>query len=458
MGSTAALQGAAVARSAVTGHPGTRAAHHHQIAHSSGTHQHAASARHGTARTPEGPDKAGLARLSSALQEISASRQALQQGLEARLQLIATRKAALEQASSRVAHNTEALARLTRQQKRIEAQLARLQRRHQVTETRRAALLENTAALQQERLQVTRQEISLLPLTEQLTDHPGLILLPPAAPDRPAAEQAADRPVQVQALLPSLLALRLAVNAQRETRLSARTDRLETQEEALARASQQLEASRLDQERGRQLGLTLTQQAQQEARQATTEMEAARQKLIEARKNAQALTDEIEVLVRREAEQQARLQAEARRLARAHQAAAAHRADRAAQALSGAGLARGGGRAPVQGVLATRWGESTEGGPATGITWRTSSQVPVISPCSGHLLYAGAFRSFGNMVILDCGRGTRFVLAGFGAITSPAGASLTRGTPIGRMPAGPGALFVQLRQGSRAVNPAPYLR
>ncbi|WP_264812523.1 murein hydrolase activator EnvC family protein, partial [Gluconacetobacter sacchari] len=118
--------------------------------------------------------------------------------------------------------------------------------------------------------------------------------------------------------------------------------------------------------------------------------------------------------------------------------------------------------APVPGTIVTAWGTTTESGPATGITYAPPSGATVRAPCAGQVDFAGVFRSYGQMIILDCGRHDRFVLAGLGALAVSTGQALAHGAPVGRMPdwAGQGArptLFVQLRHGGGAVDPAPFL-
>ncbi|NVN11264.1 murein hydrolase activator EnvC family protein, partial [Nguyenibacter vanlangensis] len=117
-------------------------------------------------------------------------------------------------------------------------------------------------------------------------------------------------------------------------------------------------------------------------------------------------------------------------------------------------------------------GATTEAGPATGITYAPPSGATVRAPCAGQVDFAGAFRSYGQMVILDCGRHYRFVLAGMGSLDVSAGQSLAKGAPMGTMPGwssgggsgggksgggGRPSLFVQLRRGGAVIDPAPFL-
>ena len=81
------------------------------------------------------------------------------------------------------------------------------------------------------------------------------------------------------------------------------------------------------------------------------------------------------------------------------------------------------------------------------------------------MVFAGPFRSFGQLVIIDCGGGYHFVLAGLERLDAPAGRPVQAGEPVGVMAAWdphlPGArplLYVELREHGTPINPAPYLR
>jgi septal ring factor EnvC (AmiA/AmiB activator) len=80
-------------------------------------------------------------------------------------------------------------------------------------------------------------------------------------------------------------------------------------------------------------------------------------------------------------------------------------------------------------------------------------------------VFAGPFRSFGLLVILDCGGGAHFVLAGMDRLDVEVGRAVRAGEPVGVMAgwdpqaAGPRpALYVELRRGEQTVDPAPWLR
>lgn len=120
---------------------------------------------------------------------------------------------------------------------------------------------------------------------------------------------------------------------------------------------------------------------------------------------------------------------------------------------------------PVIGVVVKGWGEATDGGPSTGISYYAPPGARVISPCAGRVVFADNFRSYGLLMIVDCGGGYHVVLAGFERLDVRLGQRLLAGEPVGVMPSWePGStahrpsLYVELRRGGQPVNPAPWLR
>jgi septal ring factor EnvC (AmiA/AmiB activator) len=120
---------------------------------------------------------------------------------------------------------------------------------------------------------------------------------------------------------------------------------------------------------------------------------------------------------------------------------------------------------PVIGVVVKGWGEETDGGPATGVSYHAPPGAHVISPCGGRVVFANTFRSYGLLLIVDCGGGYHVVLSGFDRLDVRLGQSIVSGEPVGVMANWePGstahrpALYVELRHDGQPINPAPWLR
>lgn len=111
-------------------------------------------------------------------------------------------------------------------------------------------------------------------------------------------------------------------------------------------------------------------------------------------------------------------------------------------------------RLPVAGRLLTGTGEvSGNGVRARGLTLAASAAAVVVAPAAGRVSYAGPFRSFARIVIIDHGAGWTTLITGLGAATVARGADIAAGTPVGRAPAVEGArITVELRRRGRAMD------
>ena len=111
---------------------------------------------------------------------------------------------------------------------------------------------------------------------------------------------------------------------------------------------------------------------------------------------------------------------------------------------------------PVSGDLVRHFGESDGlGGHMLGDTVQTQSGSIVIAPADGTILYAGPFRSYGELLILDAGDGYHVVLAGMGRISVSLGQSVLAGEPVGAM--GEARLASMMASGSTNTNPELYV-
>jgi murein hydrolase activator len=127
-------------------------------------------------------------------------------------------------------------------------------------------------------------------------------------------------------------------------------------------------------------------------------------------------------------------------------------------------------RLPVQGHVARRFGDDDDaGGRLAGDILRTHSGAIVTAPSDGSVLYAGPFRSYGQLLILNAGDGYHLVLAGMSRISVRLGQSVVAGEPVGTMGearvasvatlgdenTGP-ELYVEFRKEGKPVDPAPW--
>jgi septal ring factor EnvC (AmiA/AmiB activator) len=125
---------------------------------------------------------------------------------------------------------------------------------------------------------------------------------------------------------------------------------------------------------------------------------------------------------------------------------------------------------PVSGRVIRRFGEPDGiGGHMMGDTVQTQSGSIVTAPAEGVVLYAGPFRSYGQLLILDAGGGYHIVLAGLDGINVTPGQSVLAGEPVGAMgearlasmlafgTTNPGPeLYVEFRRDGKPVDPSPW--
>ena len=114
---------------------------------------------------------------------------------------------------------------------------------------------------------------------------------------------------------------------------------------------------------------------------------------------------------------------------------------------------------PVKGTVVKKFGEKTEAGiTSKGIMIATRSNAQVISPYDGTVLFAGPFRGYGQLVIIEHGDGYHTLLAGMGRLDTSVGQSLLAGEPVGIMVAQTKpTLYIELRKNGQPINPAGWL-
>lgn len=125
---------------------------------------------------------------------------------------------------------------------------------------------------------------------------------------------------------------------------------------------------------------------------------------------------------------------------------------------------------PVSGRVDLRFGEDDgAGGTSFGDIVTTQSGAIVTAPSDGSVLYAGPFRSYGQLLILNAGDGYHIVLAGMDRINVSLGQSVLAGEPVGTMGKARLAsavaladgnkepeLYVEFRKDGKPIDPAPW--
>lgn len=112
-------------------------------------------------------------------------------------------------------------------------------------------------------------------------------------------------------------------------------------------------------------------------------------------------------------------------------------------------------RLPVDGKVEGGFGEvSRSGYRARGVTIAADPGAPVVAPASGRVRYAGRYRSYGAIVIIDHGVGWTSLITGLGRLSTEKDIILRAGEPLG---SAAGSVTVELRRKGRPVDVAAML-
>lgn len=116
----------------------------------------------------------------------------------------------------------------------------------------------------------------------------------------------------------------------------------------------------------------------------------------------------------------------------------------------------GGMVAPVSGKVVQRYGAVDEvGATSRGLTYRGRTGGPVVAPADGAVMFAGPFKGYGLLLILEHANGYHSLLSGLGRIDAQVGQRVLGGEPVGLLSGdGDPTLYYELRRGGQPVNPA----
>jgi murein hydrolase activator len=124
---------------------------------------------------------------------------------------------------------------------------------------------------------------------------------------------------------------------------------------------------------------------------------------------------------------------------------------------------------PVNGVKIREFGGSDgAGGAEKGISLATRAGAQVTTPCDGWVVYAGPFRSYGQLLILNAGGGYHVLIAGMERISVNIGQFVLTGEPVATMGtksqvasilaanASQPVLYVEFRKDGTPIDPGPW--
>lgn len=117
---------------------------------------------------------------------------------------------------------------------------------------------------------------------------------------------------------------------------------------------------------------------------------------------------------------------------------------------------------PASGAIVMRFGEREKlGGKHKGISFQTRRGAQVVATYDGQIAFAGPFRGYKQLLIIDHGAGYHTLLTGMDHIDVSVGQWLLAGEPVGTMSAdktNDDPLYFELRKNGAPINPLPWIR
>jgi septal ring factor EnvC (AmiA/AmiB activator) len=124
---------------------------------------------------------------------------------------------------------------------------------------------------------------------------------------------------------------------------------------------------------------------------------------------------------------------------------------------------------PVNGLAIREFGDPNGiGGTQKGVSIAAEPGAEITSPCDSWVVYAGPFRSYGQLLILNAGGGYHVLLAGMERISVDLGQFVLTGEPVavmgGQKPVSAAVatgskqpvLYVEFRKGGTPIDPSPW--
>lgn len=364
----------------------------------------------------------------------------------------------LKRLENDLANSRERHATIERQQKELEAEIDNLRdqlvlagRSATDNETALSSLeialadLQKDAGAKREALNARRGElIELTAAAQRLALHPPetMILLP----------QPPDTTIRTAlALRDTFPILRTRMDTLRDE-----LDELRRVEVEVRRQRDKVDASirGLAKERGSIAGLLKRKQDLE--KKLSAEEKKAEQRIAALTDNAKDLRDLIEKLIAERIAEEKRRQEEAARRT-AQRLPAVVRPD-----LGDAVIARDASRTmPASGRITAAFGQvDTLGSTTRGITIETRPEATIVAPSSGRILFAGPFRGYGLILIVEHSDGYHSLLAGLGRIDTSVGKAVKTGEPVGAMGAvnkDDTGLYYELRRNGQPTDPRPWI-
>jgi len=114
---------------------------------------------------------------------------------------------------------------------------------------------------------------------------------------------------------------------------------------------------------------------------------------------------------------------------------------------------------PIQGRVVAGFGEKIEGRPPSrGIILAARGGSQAIAPAAGRVAFAGPYRGYGRIVIVEHEGGWTSLVTGLARLDARVGEALVAGSPLGITAPGDPIVTLELRRNGDPVNPLQYLK
>ncbi|MDR7156400.1 septal ring factor EnvC (AmiA/AmiB activator) [Sphingobium xenophagum] len=115
-------------------------------------------------------------------------------------------------------------------------------------------------------------------------------------------------------------------------------------------------------------------------------------------------------------------------------------------------------RLPVIGQLVTGMGEVNDGGVRSrGLSLVTQAGAQTVAPTAGRVAFAGPYRGYGQILIIDHGQGWTTLITGLHRVTAQVGDTVRQGDPVGITGQGRPTVTIELRRNGRPVDIVPLV-
>jgi septal ring factor EnvC (AmiA/AmiB activator) len=115
-------------------------------------------------------------------------------------------------------------------------------------------------------------------------------------------------------------------------------------------------------------------------------------------------------------------------------------------------------RIPVVGPIVTGFGAVTSAGVrSAGLTLAPRASAQIVAPAAGRVAFAGAYRGYGRIVIIEHEGGWTSLLTGLARVDARVGQQVLGGSPLGIAGVDRPSVTLELRRDGETVNPLEYL-